>query len=206
MIHKLSERLAGELPGNRIQSHLSPAGDRTAEYYQHTDTSRIAAVMALLHGHEDALYISLIKRASHPHDLHAGQISFPGGGMDDIDDSLVSCALRETEEETGISWQDISVIGKLTPLFVFASDNMVHPFVGYYRGAPNFNADPREVASIINIPLTYITRPEIVSKTELNLQGYKLSDVPYYDVNGHVLWGATAMMMAELIHLLQDIQ
>lgn len=183
---------------------MSPGGDNTEDYYKETGVSRLAAVMALLNNVDDHLHITFIRRANHPKDLHSGQISFPGGGIDG-EETLVSCAQRETEEETGIDKNKIDIVGALSPLYVFASDNMVYPFVGYYEGRPEYIPDPNEVAAIINIPLTYIMRPEIVSLTELTLRGHHLPRVPYYDVNGHVLWGATAMMMAELIHVCQEI-
>jgi len=183
---------------------MSPAIDRADKYYQETENSRTAAVMALFNQEDDILHLTLIRRATHPKDQHAGQISFPGGGLDE-GETLIDCALRETEEETGVDVQNIHSIGALSPLYVFASDNMVHPFVGYYNGKPEFKPDPKEAAAIINIPLTYMMRPEIVSLTELTLRGHHLPHVPYYDVNGHVLWGATAMMMAELIHVCQEI-
>ena len=183
---------------------MSPAGDHTDDYYKKTENSRTAAVLALLNRADDQLNITFIRRASHPKDLHAGQISFPGGGIDS-DETLIGCALRETEEETGIDRNKINIIGELSPLYVFASDNMVYPFVGFYDGKPQFKPDPQEVAAIINIPLTYMMRPEIVSLTELTMRGHLLPRVPYYDVNGHLLWGATAMMMAEIIHVCQEI-
>lgn len=185
---------------------MSPAGTRTHHYYQPTKSARIAGVMALIHGVREDLFISFIKRATHPKDQHGGQISFPGGGLDEADNSHLDCALRETKEEIGVPVEKIHIVGALTPLFVFASDNMVYPYVGYYTGKPDFLIDPSEVASIINIPLTYMERPDIVSLTTLSMKSQQLREVPYYDINGHVLWGATAMMMAEFLVLWKDIK
>jgi len=178
----------------------------TEKYYMPSEEARIAAVMALLHPSDEGLQITLIKRTSHPKDQHSGQISFPGGGKDDSDNSLIECALRETLEETGVASHKIKVLGSLSPLFVYASNNMVYPYVGYHDGIPDYTPDPSEVAEIINVPLTYMLRPEIVSTTELQVRGFTLPEVPYYDVKGHILWGATAMMMVELLSLWKEIR
>ena len=195
------------MPGIDVQHSMSPVRTMTHRYYRPSAKARTAAVMALLYeSNEEDLHITLIKRTSHPKDQHSGQISFPGGGLDESDKSLVDCALRETFEETGINREEIQVLGSLSPLYVYASNNMVYPYVGYYRGIPTFDPEPTEVEQIINVPLTYMMRPEIVSTTELQVRGFTLPEVPYYDVNGHVLWGATAMMMAELLSLWKEIR
>ena len=185
---------------------MSPTRLKADKYYVADDSARIAAVLALINGTPDDLHISFIKRTTHPNDMHSGQISFPGGGKDPEDNTHIDCALRETEEEIGIERSSIQIIGPLTPLFVYASNNMVYPFVGYHKGIPSFIPDTSEVAEIINVPLTYISSPEIVLTKELKVRGYTLPEVPYYDVNGHVLWGATAMMVAELISLWKEIK
>ncbi len=180
---------------------MSPIQAHTRKYYQPTKTARTAAVLALLHGHPTNLQITLIKRSNHPEDQHAGQISFPGGGVDAIDQSLIACALRETEEETGVPCENIAILGALSPLYVYASDNMVYPFVGYLSETPSFAPDPKEVASVLNIPLSYLLQPEIISTTTIEVRGFELTNVPHYDINGQILWGATAMMMAELLSI-----
>lgn len=185
---------------------MSPAKLRADQYYTSDDTARIAAVLALINGPANNLSVTFIKRTTHPNDMHSGQISFPGGGKDPEDSNHIDCALRETEEEIGIARNNIHILGPLTPLFVYASNNMVYPYVGYHEGIPMFTPDRTEVAEIINVPLTYISRPEIVLTKELKIRGYTLPNVPYYDLYGHVLWGATAMMIAELISLWKEIE
>ncbi len=170
-------------------------------YYQIPKTARLAAVLALLVPVNDEWKIVLIKRPSHPRDLHAGQISFPGGGLEGQDESFEECALRETYEEIGIAQEEVQIIGSLTKLYVYASNNLVFPFVGYLERELPFIKDPAEVDRVITTPLSHFKNKSIIKTTELKVRGYRLPSVPYYDIEGEILWGATAMMISELIYL-----
>jgi len=168
---------------------------------------KVACVMALLHPKEDGeLYITYIERASsHPDDKHAGQISFPGGKFEEEDQSLEICALREVEEELGIDRNEITTLGELTSLYVFASNFLVYPFVGYLDHAPTYNPQIEEVASVIEVPLSFLSDPTLKSSRTLTLAEGFDKEVPGYIVNGHFLWGATAMMSSELDEVLSRI-
>ena len=196
--------LSGPLPGLSIQSIMSPVRGDVDQYYKTPKTARLAAVMALLIPQNDEWNLTLIKRPKHPRDLHSGQISFPGGGIEDGDQSFEECAVRETYEEIGIPPGEINIIGSLTKLYVYASNNLVYPFVGYVRQPIKLNIDPKEVERVIHVPISYISNPSIIKLKKLKVRGYTLPEVPYYDIYGEVLWGATAMMISELIHLWQN--
>jgi len=189
---------------------MSPAKDESTRYYEVPNTARQAAVMALLipydSGAGEEWHITFIKRPVHPLDKHSGQISFPGGGMDDSDDTYQACALRETEEEVGIPRDQINVIGALTKLYVYASNNLVYPYVGYIAEPLKFTIQESEVERVITCPMSYFENESIVKHTVIQGRGYRLNHVPYYDLYGEILWGATAMMMSELVHLWKQIK
>lgn len=167
---------------------------------------KTACVMALLHPKQDELFVTFIKRAaSHPDDKHAGQIGFPGGKYEKDDNSLIDCALRETEEEIGIPGRDIEVIGELSSLFVFASNFMVYPFVGYLDYLPQYIPQEEEVAGIYEVPVKHLIDPSFKVSRKVRLsEGFHL-EAPGYNINGDFLWGATAMISSELESLLTKI-
>ena len=185
---------------------MSPARLDVERYYQPPTDARKAAVMALLDEKKSGWEITFIKRQAHPKDMHSGQISFPGGGLEKIDKSYEECALRETYEEIGVPPANIDIIGSLTSLYVFASNNLVYPFVGYLKEPVEFVQDDTEVEKIISVPLNHFFMPETIKTRELTVRGHRLNNVPYYDINGQVLWGATAMMMAEFLSLWKEVR
>ncbi len=180
---------------------MSPVQEEKARYYQDSSTARQAAVLALLMPKADEWHVHFIKRPSHPKDKHSGQIAFPGGGLEDQDISLESCALRETQEEIGIAADEITVIGSLTKLYVYASNNLVSPYVGYISQSMKYEIQPSEVEKVITAPMSYFDNKDLIKSTSFSVRGHKLEEVPYYDLYGETLWGATAMMMSELIHI-----
>ena len=163
---------------------------------------RLGGVLALFYCRESALHLILTRRRE---DLnsHAGQISFPGG-KHDPPETLRETALREAYEEVGVPMQEITIVGEPTPLYIPPSDFEVHPFVGWYANGqhPHFTASDGEVAEIIEVPLTYLLDPAIRRKETWQLRGYDVQ-VPFFDIYGHKVWGATAMMLSELIERLR---
>ena len=169
------------------------------KYSEPLPSHKVACVMALLHPKNEELYVTFIKRASsHPNDKHAGQIGFPGGKFETEDESLIMCALRETEEEIGIPSGDIEVIGQLTSLYVFASDFMVHPFVGYLDYSPKYILQEEEVAGIYEVPVRNLIDPAFKISRKVRLSEGFYREAPGYNIDGDFLWGATAMISSEL--------
>ena len=195
-----------ELPGAVAQNRMSPIAD-SQKYRVPSPNHKVACVMALLHPKDEELFVTFIKRAaSHPDDKHAGQIGFPGGKFEEEDESLVMCALRETEEEIGVQISDVEVIGELTSLYVYASDFMVHPFVGYLDYMPNYTPQVEEVAGIYEVPLKNLIDPAFKVSRKVRLsEGFHM-DAPGYDVEGDFLWGATAMISSELEGIVQEVR
>lgn len=158
---------------------------------------RLGAVLALLYPWEGAAHLLLVKR---PGSLrtHSGQVSFPGGSKEE-GESFATAALRETEEEVGIPPSQIELLGELAQVYIPPSDFEVHPFVGWHNGRPHFRPSPTEVEEVLEVPLTFFAEAELHLATEGNFR------YPYYQLGRHRLWGATAVMISELLARL-DLQ
>jgi len=132
---------------------------------------------------------------------HSGQISLPGGGWEKGDASLQETALREAQEEIGIATGPLEVLGPLTPLYVPPSHNVVHPFVAYTPQQPTFHPDPKEVAELLEVPLSLLLEPATRREEDWMWRDLPLH-VPFYAVGEHKVWGATAIVLAEFLALL----
>lgn len=165
--------------------------------------ARVACVLNLLHRHEGHWRTVLIQRTVNPRDRHSGQVSFPGGRFEENDGELVNVALREAHEEVGVSPLEVEVLGRLTELYIPVSNFVVHPFVGVLLGVPDFRPQAGEVESILTPPIHLFASPENRKMTDLTVaHGVTLKGVPYFDVEGRVVWGATAMIMSEFLEVM----
>jgi len=165
-----------------------------------------ASVLILLYPKNNEPHIVLIKRTSrNKNDRHAGQISLPGGAYDKTDRDFEMTAIREAHEEIGVSMEDVHILGQLTDLMIPVSNFMMHVFVGYSNITPQFVPEVAEVAAIIEVPLTHLQNPNTKKTTDLTTpMKWKLTDVPYFDIDGHVLWGATAMVLNEFLTMIKS--
>ncbi|HND88046.1 MAG TPA: CoA pyrophosphatase [Saprospiraceae bacterium] len=161
--------------------------------------ARVACVLHLLHRQEQEWRTVLIERTHNPNDRHSGQISFPGGRYEPADGSLEEVALREAEEEIGISRDQVEMLGRLTELYIPVSNYVVHPFVGLLHGPARFSAQPGEVAQVLTPALSAFYE---FKRKDISLHsGMILPDVPFFDVQGRAVWGATAMILSEFLEL-----
>lgn len=142
--------------------------------------------------------IVFIKRTQRSNDVHSGQISFPGGKLEENDISYEACALRETQEELGIDATQIRILRGLTPLYVFASKFKVFPFIGYLTVKPTFSPNTDEVESILTYRVKDFLDPH--SKYTSKIAFYE--SVPHYKIGNTIIWGATAMIFSEFEILL----
>ncbi len=149
----------------------------------------------------------LIRRSSHKSDRHSGQISLPGGRFEELDLDLEDCALREAEEEIGIDRNVVKVLGALTDLYIPISNFSVTPIVSCTEEARSFSMQTDEVDEILSIPLTILLDPDVIKYKPMTIQnGMRIPKVPYYDLNGQVLWGATAMILSEFAELMRELR
>ena len=196
MIDNIRKKLAQALPGRIAQLEMAPA--LRQHYKGAPDNATIACVLVLLFPKNDDWHFTLIQRMSHEKDRHSGQISFPGGRLEKEDESLLAGALREAEEEVGIPREEINVLGRLTELYIPVSNFLVHPFVGFLEKSPEFVPQPSEVDNILEVKVAELNKIE--NKKTRDIKGGKnivLKNVPYFDFEGKVVWGATAMMLSE---------
>ncbi|MEW5957749.1 MAG: CoA pyrophosphatase [Chloroflexota bacterium] len=194
------------LPGVTGQQKMAPQ-PRPGEANRWVEPAdcREAGVLILLyphttHDHQPELHLALIRRPDYP-GVHGGQISFPGGRREGRE-SLQTTALRETLEEIGV-WPDmVKIIGQLSPLYTPPSNFCIYPFVAYQTERPAFRLNPTEVAAILEPPLSCLLDPAMRKEELWNFPGYGQRRVPFFDVFGHKVWGATAMMLSEFTTLL----
>jgi 8-oxo-dGTP pyrophosphatase MutT (NUDIX family) len=194
------QELNRPLPGTAIQMRMAPSLMRPANVPL---PLRDSSVLLLLYPVNEKLFTVFIKRTEYG-GPHSGQISFPGGKFEDGDPSLVETALRESNEEIGLSPDAVEVLGKLTPLHISISNFRILPVVGFTAERPAFITDPQEVDHLIEAGLEQLLKPEIV-KTEILTFGDLSAQVPYFDIDGHHLWGATAMVLSEFLEIIRRI-
>jgi 8-oxo-dGTP pyrophosphatase MutT (NUDIX family) len=198
----LRERLQGTLPGLDAQLRFAPTpprsgwrpGDMPAD-------ARRAAVLVLLYPLDNDVAVPLTVRASGLA-RHAGQISLPGGAADE-GETLAQAALRETSEEIGVDPATVRVLGELTPVHVLVSGFTLHPVVGVTDERPAFIAAPGEVDEIVEVPVADLRDASRIRRGTRVREGVAV-EYPYFDLRGHQVWGATAMVLGEFITLLQD--
>ena len=197
-IDNLKTNLQKPLPGVEAQFEMAHVKrEKVVANSFESQNYRPSAVLILLFPNEqNQISVVLIERMTY-NGHHSGQIAFPGGKVEPDDIDLEATALREFFEETGAD-DTPTVIGKLTPVYIPVSKFMVQPFVSYVEKKPNFSASAYEVNELIEWEINHLLNPDIIKETTIEpTPGYKLK-TPYCDVQGKVLWGATAMMLNEL--------
>ena len=165
---------------------------------------RQSAVLIYLFPQQDDWRIVLMKRPEYG-GAHSGQVSIPGGQLEPGENHR-QAALREFEEETGISVDSRQLLGNLSELFIPPSNFLVRPFVAYANDRPLFNPDPVEVEEIIELLISTLMSDLTVKRGEVQLSSGDWVETPYFEVEGHMVWGATAMILSELKDILHDLR
>lgn len=184
------------LPGEKAHSEMLPTrADKSSFPVKPKSSARVGAVLLALYEDQGRIKIPLIKRPKYD-GVHAGQISFPGGKLEPEDSDLIETALRETHEEIGIEPEKIEVIGTMSELYIVASNFNVLPVVGVIKKDFDYVPDGHEVESIVEADLEEIINDDNLKEKVINVRNLSIH-APYFDIQGHVVWGATAMMLSE---------
>lgn len=202
-IQRLQEKLNGDLPGFVGQQGMMPSG-RKVILPEATDFGDLkpAAVLIALFQEASEWHFPLIKRVEDGF-AHSGQIALPGGRLEN-DETAEAAALREAEEEIGLDQTSVTVIGKLSPLPIPISGYLVHPIVGTLATKPTWRMQPGEVDEVFTASIQELLDASNRT-TEVRQFRQQSFTIPYFRFDTYKVWGATAMILAEFEHILQNI-
>jgi 8-oxo-dGTP pyrophosphatase MutT (NUDIX family) len=203
-IEKLSLRLQKSLPGQEAHKKMASESRLKLKMPSPSERTRESAVLILFYPSKNQIFIPLILRPQYD-GVHGGQMAFPGGRAEKEDENLTRTAMREAQEEIGVRLTDVKVIGQLTKLYIPPSNFFVQPVIGYMNHKPDFYPDAREVDKVIEVELAEIINPEIIGRKILNVRGVEIN-APFYQIQEHTVWGATAMMISELLTVIQELE
>lgn len=191
-----------KLPGVSSQNIMLITSQNSVKYFIPPDNIVLSAVLILLFPIREDIHFFLTKRTDTVQ-YHKGQISLPGGAKEEGEE-LIGTALRETDEEIGISSDSIQIIGQLTPLLVPVTGFQIHPFIGFSEHKPETATDPMEVESVFSVSIHSLVHQKTHQLEERTLRGH-LYQVPYYHLNNKKVWGATSMILSEFKTVLNTI-
>jgi 8-oxo-dGTP pyrophosphatase MutT (NUDIX family) len=201
IIEHIKKSIQKPLPGPAIQYQMAPIGRQ--ENVESVTFYKEAAVLSLIYPKNQIPHMVFIQRTSHQKDKHSAQIAFPGGKIEETDQSIIDGAIREANEEVGLDPRHVEVLCELTPLKIPVSGFEVFPVLAYSKSELSFVRQKSEVARIIEIPIEELLNPANRRMEEIFLStGLKLKDVPAFRFNNDVIWGATSMMLNEIIDIL----
>lgn len=192
------------LPGEDAHRDMLPFRLTAKEAFKKPIEYRLSAVLILLY--EDAGTLKLILTERPDYDgTHSGQISLPGGKIEDSDKSTRETALRETEEELGIDARKIEIVGQLTEVFIPVSQFLIHPYIGFIDGLPELNPDSWEVKSVIHCSVHQLLNDQNRILKDFKVKTGHIKDIPAFDFDGNFVWGATAIILNEFKFIMQRI-
>jgi 8-oxo-dGTP pyrophosphatase MutT (NUDIX family) len=190
----LAEPLPG-LPAQRLMAPVPRTGWRPAAL---PEDARRAAGLVLLYPWNNEAHLALTLRTAHLPN-HGGQVSLPGGAVEP-DETIEATAVREAVEEVGIDPAVLQIVGHLTPLHIPISGFVLHPVIGVADRRPSFVPSAHEVARVIDVPLAILCDPLTVRLRQRIHEG-RHYEIPYFMLDGEIVWGATAMVLSEFLAL-----
>jgi 8-oxo-dGTP pyrophosphatase MutT (NUDIX family) len=204
-IKGLSSKLNGSaLPGLEAQLSMAPiTRQEELSRMKRITNPKQSAVLVLFYPHHDETMLIFMKRPV-DNTVHSGQVSFPGGRVEEIDRTFADTALREAQEEVNINPAEVTVIGSLSKLHIPPSNFDVYPIIGYTTQRPEFKGN-YEVDKLLEVRLAKLMDPKTITTKTIQHRLGKLVDVPCYYVEGEIIWGATAMMLGELLTLVAEV-
>ncbi|MES2589002.1 MAG: CoA pyrophosphatase [Bacteroidota bacterium] len=205
-LEKLKSLLITSLPGEEAHQKMAPLNRPISSYAKSmSDNYKESGVAVVIYKQAENHQIVLIQRPVYD-GKHSGQVSFPGGKKEENDENLLQTAIRECFEEIGVSLNENQHIGKLTPVFIPVSNFHVEAHLFYLESMPEFKADEREVSEIFSIKLDHLLDDDFVKKMDMEIpNAIYLKEIPYFDLENKIIWGATALILNELKELLRLI-
>ena len=202
-VGRMRAALGRPLPGLEAQLRMAPNPRIGWDPLRFPEGAVNGAALLLIYPHDETLHLALTVRGSGLRN-HTGQVSLPGGRVD-AGETMEAAAVREAQEEIGVDPGAIELLGRLTPLHIPVSGFLLHPVVGFTSMRPAFQRAEWEVARIIEAPVAALSDPAVL-KREIRtrvVKGESINvDVPYFDIDGEKVWGATAMVLAEFCAIL----
>jgi 8-oxo-dGTP pyrophosphatase MutT (NUDIX family) len=207
LYQRLAEQLQSGLPGKEAQYLMAPfrRQQREIEALAEGKVPKEGGVLVYLYPVEENEYRILLTLRNDYKGVHSGQVSFPGGKKEPQDLSLYYTSLREAEEETGVKVMEPEVLGPMTDLYIPPSNFMVHPLLAMSSQTPELKPDPVEVKRIVPFTIQELLDQSKVKSAPMQVFNNMTVDVPYFDVDGLRVWGATAMILSELKELIKKV-
>ena len=203
-ISSLRQSLLQPLPGKNVQYEMASMFRRNEIPALESITGfKESAVCILLYEKDGEIVFPLIERVVYE-GVHSGQIAFPGGKKDETDSDLKITALRELHEETGIKVDKENVAGQLSQLYIPPSNFMVFPFVASLHQPPQFQISEFEVQQVVECSLSELLNDAIIKETIVTVSNGLKIKTPYFDIQGKIVWGATAMILNELKSIIRS--
>ncbi|MGR3810268.1 NUDIX hydrolase [Jiulongibacter sp. NS-SX5] len=200
LVNTLEDKLKQPLPGHD-NFYTKIRGSSLKQDIPDINTTKKSAVLIAFYPHEGESYLPFILRP--PYDgTHGGQMAFPGGRMEEVDESFTRTALREAEEEIGLKALDVNILGELTEIYIPPSNYWVKPIVGVLDYKPVFFPDEREVDRVLEVPLSRLMNPNALTERKISVRGTRLK-THGFEVEDQWIWGATALMIGELLEVLK---
>ena len=200
---KLTEVLE-DLPGQEAHDIMMPSIRRSMPMdLSKIPNAKLSSVLLLLYPSKGRILFPLTKRHDY-NGTHGGQISLPGGKLEEKE-SRIQTALREAEEEIGVDRNQVEVIGSLTEMYIQPSNFKVLPVLGILNEPPSFVKEEFEVEKILEVSVEEVIGTSNHKVMDMPVRNMTLKDTPYFDIQGHIVWGATAMILSELAMLLKRI-
>jgi 8-oxo-dGTP pyrophosphatase MutT (NUDIX family) len=198
----LQNRLRQPMPPDAVRARFAPSLSYGRHFGPAPHDARQAAVLILFYPHEHQWFVPFTVR---PETMlaHAGQISFPGG-MVEPGESTADAALRELDEELGVPPTLVEILGSLSPLYVFVSNFLVTPWVAVARTAVEFRPCANEVAEVLAMPLAHLLDAGNYSVHQYRRGELEFS-APHLSWGEHRVWGATSIILAELVAILAEL-
>ena len=186
------------LPGERAHADLMPVNRPfTSDAFKAATDYRKSAVGIVLFEEQSYIKCVLIQRPKYE-GVHGNQVSFPGGKMDATDPDLEFTARRECMEEIALQPEYMSTVGQLSEVFIPVSKFLVQPYVFFVDDMPQLIPDDREVDEIFTFNVDNLLDESVLKATDMRFKnGFVQKNIPYFDLEGRTVWGATAMMLSE---------